>query len=155
MPGGSWSRWWQGGGSSDLSTCSARELIVLLSAPARAPAPYNASCGTREAFADLIWVHVPRLRQLRVSREPSLKSCRFAECWQLQDYFRPHDLSGGEYTRRPGPDLLARNSNCHSCVSFSASSLAGSVCRQTTCPRRCQVTSPLSRRFPLPSFLPY
>lgn len=77
-------------------------------------APYNISCGNGEAFADLIWIHFPWLLQLWVPRESSLKSCRFVECWQMQDYFWLYDLFGGDYTHLSGPDPLARNSSCHS-----------------------------------------
>ena len=93
---------------------------------ASAIASYSTSCGTGEVFADLIWVHFPWSLQLWVPRESSLKSCQFVESWQLQDYFWPHDLFSGEYTRYTGPDVLARNSSCHSSVSFSASCLEAS-----------------------------
>lgn len=94
---------------------------------ARAIAPYNTSCGTGEAFADLIWVHFPWLLQLWVSREFSLKSCQFVECWQLQDYFRLYDLFSGDYTHFSGPDPLARNSNCHSCI-FGMNAYSEALC---------------------------
>lgn len=89
----------QPSGSSLCRTCM----------PAIAIALYNASCGNREAFADLIWIHFPWLLQFWVPREPSLKSCQFVECWQLQDYFWLSSLFSGDYTHLSDPSWPLAN----------------------------------------------